>query len=103
LGLKLKTQIKRQLLFLKMIKPDKIKHIAKLANLKLSQNEIKQYCQDIGSILDYARQLQDIDIEKIKPITHTADVKNVLRNDNPIKNTAVASKTYFKTKKIIEK
>ncbi len=66
----------------KMISKKEVKHIAKLARLDLSEQEIEKYQKQLGSILNYVEKLQEVNTDGIK----TADggirnLENVWRED----------------------
>jgi len=58
-----------------------LKHIARLARLKLSLAERKTYQKQISSILNYIDQIKQIDTENIKPTFQVTDSKNITRPD----------------------
>ncbi len=65
-----------------------IKHIAELSRLSLSEAEEKLYGEQISSILDYVKILDEIDLEKIKEINKSlslsggvSELENVWRED----------------------
>jgi len=64
-----------------MLTKKEVEHIAKLARLGLSDVEIEKFQGDLSSILDYISQLQDVDVEKIEPISNITGAQNVFRND----------------------
>jgi len=66
-----------------MISKQDVKHIAKLARLGLTQNEIKKMQRELSLILDYFEKLKEVDVSKIEPTTHSILVKNIMRNDEP--------------------
>jgi len=66
-----------------MISEQDVKHIAKLARLGLTQNEIKKMQKELSLILDYFEKLKEVDVSKIEPTTHSILVKNIMRNDEP--------------------
>jgi aspartyl-tRNA(Asn)/glutamyl-tRNA(Gln) amidotransferase subunit C len=64
-----------------MISLEEVKHIADLARIDFSAQELKQLQKELSSILDYIDKLKEVDIKEIKPTSHSALVKNVLRKD----------------------
>ena len=71
-----------------------IEKLATLVRIKLTEEEKKRFKEQISSILDYVKQIQEVDTGKVKDVSHLPDLKNVFRKD---------SKTEFKdAKKIIE-
>ena len=56
---------------------------AKLANLKLSDTEKKQYTETLSGIINYVEKISQLDTTDVKPTDHIADLYNVLREDVP--------------------
>jgi|YelNatPaOPRAMG01_1025707.scaffolds.fasta_scaffold16361_3 aspartyl/glutamyl-tRNA(Asn/Gln) amidotransferase C subunit len=79
-----------------MIPKEKVKHIAKLARLDLSEKEIEKYQKDLSKILEYIEKLKEVDVSKAEPIFHPLKIKNVLREDIEFK------KAIEEIKKLIE-
>jgi len=50
-----------------MITKQEVKYIAELARLKLSEKDLKKYQKDLGNILDYVKQLQELKTKDIIP------------------------------------
>lgn len=55
--------------------------VARLARLKLTEEEIGIYAGQLTDILQYVEQLQAVDTEGVEPMAHPAEVTNVLRDD----------------------
>ena len=64
-----------------MISADEIKHIAKLARLRVSPEEVEGYRQQLGSIIDYVKKLQELDTKNVPETQHAPGLSNVLRDD----------------------
>jgi len=71
-----------------MLSKEETEHIAKLARLGLSGEEIAKYQKDLSAILGYIDKLKEADVEGVKPFTHSIDVSNVLRPDAKTERTA---------------
>jgi len=93
------------------ISPHRVKHIAKLARLKLTDSEVLLYQKDLNSILEYVETLRDLDAENVRPMSHVIPMKNVWREDKPgkpgkaeeiLSNAPAREKDFFKVPKIIE-
>lgn len=61
-----------------------IMKLASLARLKLSENEAKRYQTEFNSILDYVKQLSDVDTEGLKPTYQVNNLVNVMRPDKEL-------------------
>ena len=64
-----------------VISKDEVKHIARLAKLSLSEEEVEKYACDLGQIAEFVEQLNEIDISGVSPTAHVVDKKNVFRKD----------------------
>ncbi len=58
-----------------------VEHVAKLARLEFSEEEKKKLAEQLGRILDYIDQLNELDTEDVPPTSHVIPVKNVVRPD----------------------
>jgi aspartyl-tRNA synthetase len=88
-----------------------VRHIAKLARLRLSDEETVMYQKDLNAILEYAETLQALNTESVQPMSHVLPVTNVWREDRPGKcdrnqsilaNAPMKEGNYFKVPRIIE-
>jgi aspartyl-tRNA(Asn)/glutamyl-tRNA(Gln) amidotransferase subunit C len=62
---------------------EEVEHIAELARLQLSQEEIEIYRQQLSAILEYARRLRELDTAGIPPTSSVLPARSVLRQDEP--------------------
>jgi len=58
-----------------------VEHIAELAKLKLTSEEIDRMTQQLSAILDYAARLQELDTDAIPPTASVVPLHNVMRPD----------------------
>lgn len=63
------------------VSKEDVKHIAKLSKLNLTEEELEKYTNDLSSIVDFANELSNINVEGVKPTAHILDIKNVFRKD----------------------
>ena len=63
---------------------DDVLKLAKLARIRLSEDETQSYALEISSILDYVDQLKDVDISGLKPTNQVTGLSNVWREDEII-------------------
>ncbi len=64
-----------------MITQDEVRHIAKLAKLKLDDQEVTKFTDQLGSILDFFGQLQEVDTENVEETSQVTGLRNVTRTD----------------------
>jgi aspartyl-tRNA(Asn)/glutamyl-tRNA(Gln) amidotransferase subunit C len=60
---------------------EEVEHIARLARLKLTDEEMKRFQEQLSEILDYAARLQGVDTEGIPPTASVLPPRSVLRPD----------------------
>ena len=65
-----------------MISADEVKHIAALARIGLDEKEIEKFSHDLSSILDWIKQLDEVDVSGVLPTAHITGMKNINREDN---------------------
>jgi len=58
-----------------------VEHVARLARLHLSDEELELYTRQLGDILGYVEQLNEADVAGVKPLAHGAHGGNVFRED----------------------
>jgi aspartyl-tRNA(Asn)/glutamyl-tRNA(Gln) amidotransferase subunit C len=68
-----------------MLSEDDVKHIAKLARLRLSSNEIKKFSGQLSEILKYIEQLDEVNIEGLEETSQVTGLKNVTQADEVFK------------------
>ena len=63
--------------------PEEVKHIARLARVGLSDDEVARFQVQLSQILDYFERLREVETEKLPPTAHTLAMHNVMRDDEP--------------------
>ena len=58
-----------------------VEHVALLARLELTEEELVTNTEQLNSILDYAAMLEKLNTDDIKPTAHAVPLHNVLRED----------------------
>ena len=56
-------------------------HIAKLAKLDLTENEVDKFSKQLSSVLDYISQLEEVNTKNVEPTAQTTGLTNILRED----------------------
>ena len=64
-----------------MIDREQVRKVANLASLELTTEEEAQFTTQLGSILDYIEQLNQLDVTNVAPTTRAIDVSNITRED----------------------
>lgn len=90
---------------------DTVKHIAELAKLEFKDDELNQFSEQFGKIIEYINTLNEIDLSKIEPLSQVTEFENVLRADEPkqsisleeaLKNAPRKNENFFKVPKVID-
>ncbi len=63
--------------------PEEVRHIARLARVGLSEDDVTRFQDQLSQILDYFQRLQEVDTENVLPTAHTLAMHNVMRDDEP--------------------
>jgi aspartyl-tRNA(Asn)/glutamyl-tRNA(Gln) amidotransferase subunit C len=58
-------------------------HVAKLARLRLGEDEIERMSSELSGILDHIEKINELDLEGVEPTSHVVTLENVLRPDEP--------------------
>lgn len=88
-----------------------VEHIAELAKLELTDEEIDLYAGQLSDILAYAERLQAINTDDIPPMASVLPLRNVLRpdaiqpslpRDKALANTADAADGQFRVEAVLD-
>jgi aspartyl-tRNA(Asn)/glutamyl-tRNA(Gln) amidotransferase subunit C len=66
-----------------VIDREQVLHVAKLARLKLTDDEVERMSGELSSILEAIEQIAELDLEGVEPTSHVIELENVLRPDEP--------------------
>lgn len=66
-----------------MIERDQVLHVARLARLKLSEEEVEKMVGELSGILEHVDRIGNLDLEGVEPTSHVVKLENVLRPDEP--------------------
>lgn len=58
-----------------------VAHVARLARLDLSDEELEQFTGQLGAVLEHARDVEALDTAGVPPTAHPLPLRNVLRPD----------------------
>lgn len=58
-----------------------VRHLEALAALRLSDADRERLRVQLGRILEYMRQLDELDVRDVPPTSHVVSTENVLRPD----------------------
>ena len=95
---------------MKITKHD-VAHVAVLARLTFSEDQLELFTEQMNSLLSYFDTLQQLDTTGVEPSTHAVSicnafredlVKNSLAGEEALKNAPARERGCFKVPKIIE-
>lgn len=66
------------------ISKEEIIHIAKLASLNLSEEEIEKYTGDMQEILEFANMINNVNTDEMNETVAVNEKSNVLRKDEVV-------------------
>lgn len=67
-----------------MIDRDQVLHVARLARLALTDEEVERMSTELSSILDHIEKINELDdLDEAEPTSHVVALENVLRADEP--------------------
>jgi aspartyl-tRNA(Asn)/glutamyl-tRNA(Gln) amidotransferase subunit C len=66
-----------------MIDREQVLHVARLARLRLSDEEVGRMGEELSTILDHIEKLNELDLDGVEPTSHVVELENVLREDVP--------------------
>lgn len=70
-----------------MLTKEEVQHIAKLARIELTEQEVEKFQKDLSEILDYFDILKSAKTSGVEPMTHSVPLQNVMREDTPQKQS----------------
>jgi aspartyl-tRNA(Asn)/glutamyl-tRNA(Gln) amidotransferase subunit C len=58
-----------------------VAHVARLARLDLTDEELERFTVQLGAVLEHARDVEALDTAGVAPTAHPLPLRNVLRDD----------------------
>jgi aspartyl-tRNA(Asn)/glutamyl-tRNA(Gln) amidotransferase subunit C len=62
---------------------DDVVHVARLARLALTDDEVATFTDQLAAILDHAADVEALDVDGVEPMVHPWPLRNILRPDEP--------------------
>jgi aspartyl-tRNA(Asn)/glutamyl-tRNA(Gln) amidotransferase subunit C len=93
------------------VSPEQVRHIANLARIAMSEEEIERLVPELNNILGWVEQLGEVNTDGIEPLTAVIDQKLRLRDDKVtdgdcrdevLANAPGAEHGFFAVPKVIE-
>jgi aspartyl-tRNA(Asn)/glutamyl-tRNA(Gln) amidotransferase subunit C len=66
-----------------MIEREQVLHVARLARLRLSEEEVERMVGELSGVLEHVDRIGNLDLEGVEPTSHVVALENVLRPDEP--------------------
>ena len=88
-----------------------VEHVAQLARLRFSEDQLALFTEQLNTLLSYFDKLQEVDTTGIEPSTHAVSLCNAFREDlsrpsivedDALRNAPASERGCFKVPKIIE-
>ncbi|MBV9682957.1 MAG: Asp-tRNA(Asn)/Glu-tRNA(Gln) amidotransferase subunit GatC [Solirubrobacterales bacterium] len=71
-----------------MLDHAQVLHVARLARLELSDDEVGRMAAELSHVLDHIEKIRELDLDGVPPTSHVIDVVNALRADVPAPSLA---------------
>jgi aspartyl-tRNA(Asn)/glutamyl-tRNA(Gln) amidotransferase subunit C len=62
---------------------DEVLHVARLARLELTDDEVERFTEQLSAILEAVAKVSELDLSDVEPTAHPLDVVNVWADDEP--------------------
>ncbi|MCS7275831.1 MAG: Asp-tRNA(Asn)/Glu-tRNA(Gln) amidotransferase subunit GatC [Dehalococcoidia bacterium] len=90
---------------------EQVLHIARLARVGLSEEDVARFQEQLSQILDYFQVLEELDTSEVPPTSHVLPLENVMREDEPsapmpaeeaLANAPQREGDFFKVRAVLE-
>ncbi|GHA12440.1 aspartyl/glutamyl-tRNA(Asn/Gln) amidotransferase subunit C [Devosia pacifica] len=88
-----------------------VKRIARLARIRIEENEVEAYREELNAILGFVEQLGEVDVEGVEPMTSVMPMSLRLRQDKVTDggyaeriaaNSPLSEDNFFMVPKVVE-
>jgi aspartyl-tRNA(Asn)/glutamyl-tRNA(Gln) amidotransferase subunit C len=88
-----------------------VEHVARLARLELTDDEIELFREQLSAVLERAKRIQSLPLDEFPPTSHPVDLRNVWREDSIVPpepadaildNAPQREGTFFRVPRILE-
>jgi aspartyl-tRNA(Asn)/glutamyl-tRNA(Gln) amidotransferase subunit C len=67
-----------------MLSRDQVLHVARLARLELTGEEIERFGSELSKVLEHIEKIEELgDLSAVEPTSHVVALENALREDRP--------------------
>ena len=64
-----------------MVSHDDVRYVAKLARLKLQEDELDRYAGQLSGILKHINKISELELAHVEPTSHVIRLANIFRED----------------------
>ena len=68
---------------------DEVLHVARLARLELTEEEVARFTEQLSAILEAVDKVSELDLSDVEPTAHPLDLVNVWAEDEPRRSLPV--------------
>jgi aspartyl-tRNA(Asn)/glutamyl-tRNA(Gln) amidotransferase subunit C len=65
------------------ISRDEVLHVARLARLELSEDEVARFQEQLSAILEAVSKVSELDLDDVPPTAHPLEIANAWAEDEP--------------------
>jgi aspartyl-tRNA(Asn)/glutamyl-tRNA(Gln) amidotransferase subunit C len=89
---------------------EEVRHVAALAKLSFSEEELSKIAKELDAIVGYVEQLKELEVDEVPATSHVLDLQNVFREDKvepwltpeeALQNAPAQKMGYFSVPKVI--
>jgi aspartyl-tRNA(Asn)/glutamyl-tRNA(Gln) amidotransferase subunit C len=66
-----------------VIEREQVLHVARLARLRLAEEEIEPMARELSAVLDHVARIGELSLDEVPPTSHVIEVSGRLRTDEP--------------------
>ena len=94
-----------------MITRKQVEYVADLSRIELTEEEKEKFAGQLGKIVEYVEQLNELDVSRVEPMSHAVELQNVRREDvvkpsltpdEALSNAPDRKDGFFRVPKVIE-
>ena len=94
-----------------MITRKQVEYVADLSRIELTEEEKEKFAGQLGKIVEYVEQLNELDVSRVEPMSHAVELQNVQREDavkpsltpdEALANAPDRKDGFFRVPKVIE-
>jgi aspartyl-tRNA(Asn)/glutamyl-tRNA(Gln) amidotransferase subunit C len=72
-----------------MLDREQVLHVARLARLALTDEEVERMASELSHVLDHIEKIRELDLKGVPPTSHVVEIENAMRPDEPVPSLPV--------------